>query len=380
MNIGNIKKLEKEVKKKTFEESYGGISKLSSFLSILGNFASIGAAYFFMSVLFSGLIENVIVVTSVTLIILVCIELIKRLIFDKFSLEFIRYKFDLLKPEVLILFVFSLGIIAVSFYSSLNGAQSFADRDSVIENELKEDVSIYEDSIRNTIYLPKIKIAEDNVANMRKEITEKDNELKLLNSKLSEGGYLTRSERARISDLKKDIEYNRGQLPIEENKVIELSKNMKEEIDLYKSTLTEDISGTKSDNKKNALIFVIFSTIVEFTILIGIFFTKYYKYRSFSDRKKRQDRDPKYQKWLLYNDVLEVIYMNEALVGDKLPTQKDIIEFCKMNEVYISRNELTDLFKLLNVLNIIKPRGAFKFIHKEKEEASEILAKYFKVI
>ena len=71
--------------------------------------------------------------------------------------------------------------------------------------------------------------------------------------------------------------------------------------------------------------------------------------------------------------------MNDAIIGDKLPTQKDILEFSKMNNIYMSKYELVDFLKLLGALKIIKTSSVYKFINKEKEEAEDILSQYFKI-
>ena len=379
MKIQKFKKLEDEVKKKDFESSYGGLNNLMKGLSILGNLGSIFAASFFMMKLMGGLISSGVIVVIVSFILLISLELIKRVIFNKFSLEFIRSKYNLVKKEVLILMLFSICIICASFYSSLNGAKEFADRDNQIETVITTNISNYEDSLRVNIYQPKIDDTEQEIVDLKVDIKKKDDELTRLNSVLSDRGWLSSNEKRRIKDLKEEIKYNREQIILKENRTVSIQKELDNKVTKYKNEVESKGNEKKDTNKSSGLIFVAISTIIEFIILIGIFFAKYYSYTSYSDFRKKMDKDPKYQKWVLYSEVMDIIFMNDAVVGDKLPTQKDILEFSKMNDIYLSKHELSEFFKLLGALKIVKSNGPYKTIHKEKEEAEDIISKYFKI-
>lgn len=379
MKIYKFKKLEDEVKKKDFASGYSGLNTLMKGLSFLGNLGSIFAASFFMMKLMGGLISSDVVVVIVSFTLLISLEMIKRVIFNKFSLEFIRSKYNLIKREVVILMFFSIGIICASFYSSLNGAQEFADRNDQIESIIDDEISKYEDSLRLNIYTPKIEELEQEIGDMKNDIKLKDDEMTIINSKLEERGYLTSSEKGRIKDLKEEKQYNREQVTLKEEKILELNTELETRVTDYRNSVESEGITDKEENKSNSLIFVAISTLIEFLILIGIFFGKYYSFTSYSDFRKKMDKDPRYQKWVLYSEIMEVIYMNDAVVGDKLPTQKDILEFCKMNDIYMSKNELSEFFKLLGALNIVRTSGPYKFINKDKEESEDILGKYFKI-
>ena len=218
MKIHKFKKLENEVKKKDFASGYSGVNILMKGLSFLGNLGSIFAASFFMMKLMGGLISSGIVVAIVSFILLISLELIKRTIFDKFSLEFIRSKYNLVKREVVILMFFSIGIICASFYSSLNGAQEFADRNDQIETVIDADINQFEDSLRVNIYQPKIDEIEQEITDMKADTKLKDDEMTLINEKLIERGWLTSSEKGRIKDLKEEKEYNRTKIELQEKK------------------------------------------------------------------------------------------------------------------------------------------------------------------
>lgn len=379
MKINKFKKLEDEVKKKDFASGYSSLNTLMKGLSVLGNLGSIFAASFFMMKLMGGLISSGVIVAIISFVLLISLELIKRTIFDKFSLEFIRSKYNLAKKEVIILMFFSISIICASFYSSLNGAQEFADRNEQIETVIDEDIMKFEDSLRVNIYAPKIELITQEITDMKDDIKSKDTEMTQINTKLEERGYLTSSEKSRISDLKEEKQYDRDQIALKDEKVLSLNAELENKVIDYKKNVESEGSSDKEENKSNSLVFVAISTLIEFLILIGIFFGKYYSFTAYTDFRKKMDKDPKYQKWVLYSEVMEILYMNDAVIGDKLPTQKDILEFCKINDIYMSKNELSEFLKLLGALNIVKSSGPYKFIHKEKEESEDALSKYFKI-
>ena len=109
MHIEDFNKLEKEIKQQDFNNSYSRINKALYALSIMGNFGSIFLAYFFMSKLITDSVTSIsspIVVTIISLVILGSLEIIKREVFDKWSLEAIRSKFKL-KGDVALLSVAS---------------------------------------------------------------------------------------------------------------------------------------------------------------------------------------------------------------------------------------------------------------------------------
>ena len=149
MNIEDFDKLEKEIKQQDFNNSYSRINKALFGLSIMGNFASIFLAYFFMSKLIMDSVTSVsnpLIITAISLVILGSLELIKREVFDKWSLEAIRSKFKM-RGDVLVLGIASAIVISFSVYSSLNGAKEFSSKNEVLTEEMKTNVNTYSDSL-----------------------------------------------------------------------------------------------------------------------------------------------------------------------------------------------------------------------------------------
>ena len=125
-------------------KGYKNINMVMLLLSIFGHFASIFLAYFALSKVLGGVIENnPAVVFIASLVMLGGLELLKRDIFDKFSVQYLKVK--AFTKDVLPLFILSITIIGVSFYASIHGAQEFSSKSDVIEKDKKEIADRYYD-------------------------------------------------------------------------------------------------------------------------------------------------------------------------------------------------------------------------------------------
>ena len=160
MKHEDFEKLKENVSEKTFYNNYREFSKLSKFLSYVGNLFSILFAYFFLiEIASAALIDPTTATINIVIIgvlsVLVMVELSKRFIFDKFSQSFINDKFRLKDTESKILGILSIGLIAVSFYFSLNGAQKYSDKDDALIQNVEQSIDTYKDSI-TIIYHDKV--------------------------------------------------------------------------------------------------------------------------------------------------------------------------------------------------------------------------------
>ena len=126
MKIKDFDRLEKKLNGQNFHESYGNINKVMTGLSYFGHVASIFLAFFMLSNILLGVMENHVVVNIVTVIILSAIELLKRDIFHKFSVMYLKLR--AFTKDVMPLFLLSVTIIGISFYSSIKGAGEYSSK------------------------------------------------------------------------------------------------------------------------------------------------------------------------------------------------------------------------------------------------------------
>ena len=362
MKIEKFKELEKKINGQNFNQSYKTINIVLTVLSYFGHVASIFLAYFMLSKVIEGAMTGNIVVAGIASVILLAgLELTKRDLFDKLSIGYLKNKG--LTKDVLPLFFISLFIISISFYSSIKGAGEFSSKTAEIEVKGKETIKIYNDSLTK-LYTGEIKGLEDSFKSKDETLTNLQN--------LALTQRLSKDQRTTISDLsaqKKDIQQQVT------DKKTELSNKIKE----HETGVTTESAGKKEDNSKNSLMFVIISTLIELIILTGIFFSEYYKFRSYNEFRNKIEKDPNYQKWLLYEEILQVIFTEDTKINQKLPSNKAIIDMCKASDIIVLPKDVISFVKVIANLNIIRVSGSAKYFGKQRDMAFEALRKHFNI-
>ena len=141
MKYNEFKKLEERINNQDFNHNYKTINMVLIILSYFGHITSIFLAYFLLSKIIQGAMTSNIIVSGISsVIILFGLEVLKRNIFDRFSITFL--KLNGLKRDVIPLFITSLIIISLSFYASIKGASEFSSKSDSIELESKENIKI----------------------------------------------------------------------------------------------------------------------------------------------------------------------------------------------------------------------------------------------
>jgi len=362
MKIEKFKELEKKINGQNFNQSYKTINIVLTVLSYFGHIASIFLAYFMLSKVIEGAMTGNIVIAGIASVILLGgLELLKRDMFDKFTISFLKLKG--ITKEVLPLFFISLAIISISFYSSIKGAGEFSSKSAEIEVKGKETIKIYNDSLT--------KLYNGQITGLEDSFKSKDELLNNLQT-LAATQRLSKDQRTTIADLstqKKDIQQQVS------DKKTELANKIKE----HETGVTTEAADKKEDNSKNSLMFVIISTLIELTILAGIFFNEYYKFRSYNEFRNKIEKDPNYQKWLLYEEMLQIIYTEDTKINQKLPSNKAIIDMCKASDIIVLPKDVINFVKVIANINIVKVAGSVKYFGKQRDMAFETLRKHFNI-
>lgn len=367
MKINDFKKLEKKINGYNFNESYKSINKIMTVLSYFGHIASIFLAFFFMSkVLSSAMTDNPIAVFIASLVILSGLELLKRDIFDKFSIQSLKDKG--ITKAVAPLMITSLLLISGSFYSSINGAKEFSSKSKQIEIEVGNDIKSFSDSL-TVVYQPKIEQLEQQNIELFKANKLLDDEARNLPAT-----WVTNKNK-----IRQRIDVNNEQIDKNDEKIKSIKKERDLEIKEYEQNQLNDGDKDKQENSKNSFIFVMISTLIELVILGGVYFSEYYKFRSYKEFREKVEKDPNYQKWLLYDEMLSIIISDDMKMNEKLPSNKSIIEMCKVHDIIVLSKDVTNFMKVLIGLNIVKASGSVKYINKTKEIAQDILRKKFNI-
>jgi len=373
MKINEFKKLEKKINGQNFNQGYKNINLVMLLLSVFGHFASIFLAYFALSKVLGGVIENnPVAVFIASIVMLSGLELLKRDIFDKFSVQYLKIK--AFTKDVLPLFILSIAIIGTSFYASINGAKEFSSKEAVIEQTQKENVNQYSDSLTK-VYNVKVEAIEAEIKTTKDKIETKDKE----QTELEAIQPPTRSAKQRIKDLKDEKNILRGDITKLETDEAAVKTELATKIQEHEALVSADTEDKKKDNSSNSLAFVLISTLIELIILAGVYFNEYYKFRSYKEFRDKLEKDPNYQKWMLYDQMLNIVYTEDTKMNQKLPGNKGISDMCKVNDIIVMPKDVTDFLKVMNNLGIIKTSGSSRYVNKQRDLAFEILRKQFNI-
>jgi|694.fasta_scaffold67462_6 hypothetical protein len=373
MKINEFKKLEEKINGQNFNQGYKNINVVMLLLSIFGHFASIFLAYFALSKVLGGVIENnPVAVFIASIVMLSGLELLKRDIFDKFSIQYLKVK--AFTKDVLPLFILSLAIIGTSFYASINGAKEFSSKEAVIEQTQKENVNQFSDSLTK-VYNVKITDIEAEIKVNKDKLDAKDKE----QTELEAIQPPTRSQKSRIKDLKDEKTTLRSDITKLEADETTVKTELATKIKEHETTVGAETEDKKKDNSSNSLAFILISTLIELVILAGVYFNEYYKFRSYKEFRDRLEKDPNYQKWMLYDQMLNIIYTEDTKMNQKLPANKGIADMCKVNDIIVMPKDVTDFLKVMNGLGIIKTSGSSRYVNKQRDLAFEILRKQFNI-
>ena len=373
MKINEFKKLEEKINGQNFNQGYKNINVVMLLLSIFGHFASIFLAYFALSKVLGGVIENnPVAVFIASIVMLSGLELLKRDIFDKFSIQYLKVK--AFTKDVLPLFILSLAIISTSFYASIHGAKEFSSKEAVIEQTQKETVNLFSDSLTK-VYNVKITDIETEIKVNKDKLDAKDKE----QTELEAIQPPTRSQKSRIKDLKDEKTTLRTDITKLETDEATVKTELATKIKEHETTVGAETEDKKKDNSSNSLAFILISTLIELVILAGVYFNEYYKFRSYKEFRDRLEKDPNYQKWMLYDQMLNIIYTEDTKMNQKLPANKGIADMCKVNDIIVMPKDVTDFLKVMNNLGIIKTSGSSRYVNKQRDLAFEILRKQFNI-
>jgi hypothetical protein len=373
MKINEFKKLEEKINGQNFNKGYKNINIIMFLLSIFGHFTAIFLAYFALSKVLGGVIEdNPVVVFIASIIMLGGLELLKRDIFDKFSVQYLKVKS--FTKDVMPLFILSIAIISTSFYASIHGAKEFSSKEDVIEQTQKEDVNKFSDSL-TTLYNIKISEVETEIKLDKDKIDSKDKE----QTDLEAIQPPTRSQRNRIKDLKDEKVILRNEISKLQSDINFIKTELTDKIKQHEKDVTDESEDKKKDNSSNSLAFILISILIELIILAGVYFNEYYKFRSYKEFRDRLEKDPNYQKWMLYDQILTIVYTEDTKMNQKLPSNKSIIDMCKVNDIIVMPKDITDFLKVTNGLGVIKTSGSSRYVNKQRDLAFEILRKHFNI-
>lgn len=379
MKIKEFDKLEKKLNGQNFHESYGNINRVMTGLSYFGHVASIFLAFFMLSKILLGVMDNQAVVYVVTVIILAAVEMLKRDIFHKFSVLYLKLRG--FTKDVMPLFLLSVAIIGISFYSSIKGAGEYSSKGEKIDSDTEAMKKQYSDSVTKVFQpridaIEKMKVSKEQSLGVLYRQQEKLNELYLAGTLTKDQKKLQKALGSQIKELE---EQNRPFILQKNKEKAAVESERDEIIKRHEGEANKQSKKKKQDNSTNSIAFVIFSTLIEISILAGVYFNDYYDVRSYREKRAQLEKDPSFQKWRLYSQILEVVYTEETKLNQKLPSNKGIIDMCKMNDIIVLPKDVVEFLKSMASLGVVRVSGSTRYVSKSRAQSFELLDKHFNI-
>ena len=250
-------------------------------------------------------------------------ELFKRYALEQLVIAVLKAK----KPTVNTFLgaLVCVGLIAGSFYLSLNGAHRLIDNTESITSTTETKQSSTLDSIAQP-YNKKIVIYQ---SQLDKVLTKSDT-----------NGTYNRAQRKLISKYELQIK--------------QLENERDQKIKLIDSSLQIKL-GAKQDtqlneNKENDIAFVFMTFFLEFIILIGVGFHGYFIIGSYMEMKYLLHDKPQIE---VRYKLLDFVYSNRKK-GSTIPHKNQILSLIKINNLDINGEQVDEFYKFCTATGIIE--------------------------
>lgn len=326
MKLSKYFKLKNQLEIKPFEQSFTTLSTVLYYFSFLGNLFLIISGFYFIYSTTSNIPQGF-KYQNITIGVFIALFLTGYELFKRFSLE--QLIISVLKSKKITIsnfigLIVCLGLIAGSFYLSLNGSHRLIDNTESIVNT---------NEIQQTSALDSIAKPYNN------KIAVYQSQLDKVLSKSDTNGTYNRNQRKIIAKFESQIQ----QLEKERD-----SKITKSDTLLKSKTLVKQQSQLNK-NAENDMAFIFMTFFLEFIILIGVGFHGYYIIGSYMEMKRLLSTKPQVE---VRFKLLNMIYNNRK-TKDTIPTEKEINTLIKLNKLNITPEEVEEFYDFLEASNII---------------------------
>jgi hypothetical protein len=322
---------------------------------MLGNVASILFAYFFLYTILIDVTDNFIgksiVISIITVITLSSFELLKRFLFKQMTVTILNNNNSFEKN---LIGFFALAIVCCSFYLSVNGAKTLADKDKTIDTKT---INVVESKVK------------DIETNFKVQTDKLDKQIAFYNSMIV--SVHSNSLRTQYNNL---IIFTTKQLN-------SLAEQKNKAIESVKLELNNQSINLKTSSNINVKRFILISTFIEFMILLGVGFEAFYNHKIIVDFEDMVNNNPKLRKYINYSKLLEVIYNNGSIKPEStLPTACQLIRLAKTKELTFTQKQVTDFYGLLKYIGIADKKSATRFVALTDMDTAKVsLKNYYNV-
>lgn len=372
MDLNKYSELRDKIKSQDFETKNKDVDRWLNVFSYIGNIGSIFFAYFLVfpaleKAISANLLQgdfSTYLAGFITVLILGGFELLKRKVLANLSFDIVKNRFKIQKSLVS-WFVFSIAIVSASFYFSLNGAINFAstsqEKNITIENTAQVEI----DSI-NLIYQKRKQTLIDDNDGYRKSNTE-------YRDKIAETPLNYRTVRKELQDM---IDANNESIDANDVRIAALDNELNSLIKNIEERQTSEQTQNEDEDMSNILLFLIISTSIEFIIILGIYFDKYYDYNVYLSNMS--ELETIFKKRDRYKTLIKFIFKEGMLGQDQqIMGKTKLLTLIKEKSNIPTPNKFLDSFlNDMDYLGIIKLNGTRRYTAVSYSEALEKIDKF----
>lgn len=325
MKLNKFFKLKNKLEIQPFQNSFNTLKEVLYYFSFLGNIFLILFGFFFIKNVTDSippLFNNQVIYFGIFVaLFLTGYELFKRYALEQLIIAILKNK----RPTIntFIGSIVCIGLIAGSFYLSLNGAHRLIDNTEIISTK----VEIKQQSTLDSIAQP-----------FNKKISLYQDQLNKVIQKSDTNGTYNYYQRVLINKYEKQISQLEKERDLKLNQIDSLLQ-----IKLGKTKETDLVK-----NKENDMAFVFMTFFLEFIILIGVGFHGYFTIGSYMEMKKillsKQHIENRYK-------LLNIIYNNRKK-GNAVPHRLELVKILELNQLDITPEEVDNFYEYMNASGI----------------------------
>jgi len=372
MDLNKYSELRDKIKSQDFETKNKDVDTWLNIFSYVGNIGSIFFAFFLVfPALLTAISANLVqgdastyLAGFISVLILSGFELLKRKILANLSFDIVKNKFKMHK-SLIGWSIFSIGIVGASFYFSLNGAINFASTSKEINVNIENVANTQIDSVNRVYQERKQTLIDDNNSYRESNKEYRD--------KIAETPLNYRTVRNELQDL---VDSNNESITANDVRISSIDNELNGEIRKLQSKQETEQSENEDKDISNILLFLIISTSIEFIIILGIYFDKYYDYNVYLSNIA--DMETTHKKRDRYRTLIKFIFKEGMLGQDqKILGKTKLLELIKEKSSIPSPNKFLDSFlNDMEYLGIIKLNGTRRLTAVTYQDALEKIDKF----
>lgn len=373
MDLKKYDELRKKIHTKDFEGRNKSLDSWLYRLSFLGNIGSIFFAYFMVFPALNKAISmnlisggwGIALAIIITIALLVSFEAVKRMLVRNFSFNSVKNKFKVKQAKLMGWMTFSIAIISLSFYLSLNGARNFAST-SLQKNEIAQiDLQSKIDSV-TTIYDNQKSIYVIDNQNLR----EVNNELR---EKMAETPLNYRTVR---NEYQASIDKNTEIINDNQTRVDNINEELQQAVAELRQSYVSTTDENKREDVRNIWLFILISTSIEILIVLGVYFREFYEYNLYVENQDRLEAV--YKKRDRYRAMLAYIYQEgKVRDGERIMAASKIIDLVSENSRIADPKKFVETFlDDMESLDIFVVQGKRRMTKATYQEALSVIENF----